>query len=63
MNFGHIQTEFYGITCSGCCMRIYTGCHVEAFNIEVQEYFCSKQLVNFDCRLNYAVRRVTDKCL
>ena len=56
MNFCHIQTEFYGITCSGCCMRIYTGCHVESFNIEVQEYFCTQQLVYVDLSFYCAFR-------
>ena len=63
MNFFHIKCKYSMISSSECCTWVNTCCQLSSLNIEVQEYFCSKQLVNFDCRLNYAVRRVTDKCL
>ena len=58
MNLLSIQSKFNGIAGSCGCTRIYTSGYVSALNIEVQEYFCTKQLIYTDGGLDHSLRRL-----
>ena len=58
MNLLSIQSKFNSIAGSCSCTRIYTGSYVSTLYIEVQEYFCTKQLVYTDGGLDNSLRRL-----
>ena len=48
MDLLHVESKYSLVACSQRCARINAGCHLNALYVEVQEYFCAEQLVNFD---------------
>ena len=56
MSLGHIQSELDCVACAGCCARIYTGCHLAACEIEIQENFCAEKLVDLDLCVDRSFR-------
>ena len=59
VSFLHIECKSDRITGLSCCTRINSCCNLSSVNIEVQEYFSTKKLVNF----NYGVHWFAWRCL